>query len=173
MARTAPPTTAGKARDARGFIYLALLLVVATLGAGLAAAATVWQQASQRQKEAELLFIGQQYRQAIRSYYETPAGGFQYPPSLEALLQDPRTPAVRRHLRRPYRDPLTGGTEWGLVMAPQGGIMGIYSLSSDKPIKRANFPEALGWSEGMESYADWKFFYLPTVRVAPGAGAAR
>lgn len=151
-------------------MYLALLLVIATLGAGLAAAGTVWQQSSQRQKETELLFIGEQFRRAIGSYYQTPGGNSRYPPTLEALLQDPRTPAMRRHLRRLYRDPITGTTDWGLVMAPQGGIMGVYSLSSAPPIKRANFPEVLGWLDGMESYADWKFLYQPTVRVAPGAG---
>ncbi|HLO61619.1 MAG TPA: type II secretion system protein [Azonexus sp.] len=153
----------------RGVLLLALLIAIAALGAGLAAAGTFWQQSRQRSLEAELLFVGQQYRNAIRQYYEAPPGGT-YPPSLEALLLDPRAPAIRRYLRRPYRDPLTGSREWGLVQAPQGGIMGIYSLSPEKPIKRANFPAILEWAPNLASYADWKFVYLPgpaSATIAP------
>lgn len=159
MAKTARRTTAGSRQ--RGVIFLALMIVIATLGAGLAATGTFWHEAQQRAREEELLFIGQQYRRAIKQYYEA-AGSNRYPPSLEALLLDERTPSIRRHLRRPYRDPLSNLPEWGLVLAPQGGIMGIYSQATGKPIKQANFPAALNWDSGQASYAEWKFVYVPT-----------
>ncbi|MCG2578640.1 type II secretion system protein [Dechloromonas sp. XY25] len=158
MARS---TTAGSLAGGQGgVVLLALLIAIAALGAGLAAAGTFWHQSRQRSLEAELLFVGLQYRNAIRQYYEAPPGGV-YPPSLEALLVDPRSPAIRRYLRRPYRDPLTGSAQWGLVQAPQGGIMGVYSLSPGKPIKQANFPAVLEWAPNLASFADWKFVYLP------------
>lgn len=42
-------------------------------------------------------------------------------------------------LRKIYRDPMTGKSDWGLVMAPQGGIMGVHSLSTARAIKHENF----------------------------------
>jgi type II secretory pathway pseudopilin PulG len=159
MAEMVRPTVAG--RRQRGVIYLALMILIATLGAGLAATATVWHQVQQRAREQELLFIGQQYLRAIQQYYEAAAGGNRYPPSLEALLLDERTPSIRRYLRRPYRDPLGNTLEWGLVQAPQGGIMGIYSMAPGEPIKKANFPAVLNWEKDLRTYAEWKFVYLP------------
>jgi type II secretory pathway pseudopilin PulG len=143
------------------------MIVIATLGAGLAAAGTIWHAVQQRAREQELLFIGLQYRRAIQQYYAVAAGGNRYPPSLEALLLDERAPSIRRYLRRPYRDPLTQLPTWGLLQAPQGGIMGIYSLAEGKPIKQGNFPLILNWEVGLASYGDWKFAYVPLT--TPGS----
>lgn len=145
----------------RGVAFLGLLIVVAVMGVALGATATVWQQAQQREKERELLFIGLQYRHAIQRYYEQSPGTKTYPATLAVLLRDERLPGVRRHLRRPYRDPLTNDDAWGLVQAPQGGIMGVHSLAPGQPIRRANFPAELGWLGGGASYADWQFVYVP------------
>jgi len=136
------------------------MILIAVLGAGLAATGTVWQQVQQRAREKELLFVGQQYRRAIQQYYESGGGG-RYPPTLEALLVDERSPNIRRYLRRPFPDPLTGAPDWGLVQAPQGGIMGIYSLAPGKPIKKTNFPALLNWESDLPTYAEWKFVYVP------------
>ena len=85
----------------RGFTYLGMMFLILAIGIGLAKAGTVWQTEVQREKEKELLFIGEQYAMAIASYYEsTPSGLKQYPASLKDLLQDNRFPAVRRHLRK-------------------------------------------------------------------------
>lgn len=148
-----------------GFAYIALLIVVAAMGAGLAALGTVWHSVQQRDKERELLFVGEQYRRAIERYYLATPGAGKYPASLEALLQDERSPAIRRHLRKPYRDPLTNAREWGIVNAPEGGIMGVYSLSRETPLKRAHFPLSLGWDDGKASYAEWQFVYRPQPAV--------
>ena len=53
-----------------GFTYLYVLMLIALIGMGLAAAGTLWRTEAPRAHEAELLFVGAQYRQAIRSYYE-------------------------------------------------------------------------------------------------------
>lgn len=145
----------------RGVVLLGLLIGVAIMGVTLGVTATVWQHAQQRERESELLFIGLQYRHAIRSYYEQSLGTKRYPATLAELLQDDRRPEIRRHLRRPYRDPLSKVDAWGLIRAPQGGIMGVYSLAPGLPIRQANFPAELGWIGGFSSYAEWQFVYQP------------
>lgn len=165
MRRMALPTAVGKRRGKhqRGIAYLALLIVIAAIGAALAATGTLWHDVQQREKERELLFVGMQYRRAIQQYYESsPGGAKKYPPTIEALLLDERVPAIRRHLRRPYRDPITNSEHWGLLNAPQGGIIGVYSLATGEPIKHANFPDELKWSGDQATYADWQFVYLPS-----------
>lgn len=145
----------------RGFTYLGLMFLVAVIGIGLAQAGAVWQTEVQREREAELLFIGEQYALAIGSYYEnTPGGVRQYPPALEDLLRDPRFPETRRHLRRIYSDPVTGGAEWGVVRIG-GRITGVYSQSRQHPLKTADFPSAWAAFASSESYADWQFVYVP------------
>lgn len=97
----------------QGFVYLWALYTVALAGIAMAAAAHVWQAKSLREKEAELMFIGEQFRLAIKSYQST--GTKQFPKTLEDLVEDKRTPNVVRHLRKIYVDPMTNTTEWGIV----------------------------------------------------------
>ena len=94
---------------------MGLMLFMLIAGIGLAAAGLVWKTEIKREKEAQLLFVGEQYRQAIGSYYEsTPSAVRQFPLSLADLLKDARFPAIKRHLRQMYSDPMTGREEWGL-----------------------------------------------------------
>jgi type II secretory pathway pseudopilin PulG len=147
-----------------GFTYLTVLFVVAFMGLGLAMTGEVWRTTALRGREADLLWVGNQYRIAIERY--TKRGDMRYPRSLDDLLKDPRDPGVRRYLRKRYADPLTGSEEWGLVKAPDGGIMGVYSLSGDKPFKTAAFRAEDKSFEQAAAYSDWKFVYQPG---APGA----
>jgi type II secretory pathway pseudopilin PulG len=155
---------------ARGFTYLTALFIVAILAGGLALAGTWWEQIAQREREAELLFIGHQYRRAIGLYYDsTPGAVKRYPQSLEDLLKDPRQPATQRYLRKLYPDPL-GGKQWGVVKGSDGGVAGVYSLSEEKPIKVAGFRVRDAAFEGAQKYADWKFMHTPAAQ--PGAKPA-
>lgn len=151
-------------RQVRGFAYIALLAALAVLMLLLARAAPDIAQAAQREREAELLFVGKQFRNAIASYYErSPQGNHQYPDKLAQLLQDNRALKPARHLRRIYLDPMTGDTEWGLLRNEQGKIVGVYSQSRQVPLKTSFEPE-LQQSFGDEpilSYADWQFAYRP------------
>ena len=52
-----------------GFTLIAVLLALALFTSGIAAAATVWHTAVQRSKEADLVFIGGEFKRAIESYY--------------------------------------------------------------------------------------------------------
>lgn len=152
----------------RGFTYLAALLAVAVIGVGLAAAGKIWSQSSQREKEQELLFVGNQYRRAITLYYERsakkniPCPAKCYPEKLEDLLLDKREPGVHRYLRKLYPDPMTGKMEWGLTKVPGGeAIMGVYSQSGLTPIKTSGFRYEDRTFEGANHYSDWKFLHQP------------
>jgi len=149
----------------QGFTYLAALFAVAILGGGLALVGEVWETSAKREKEAELLFAGDQYRKAIERYFLS--GQRQYPRSLEDLLKDSRRPGTVRYLRRLYPDPLTG-KEWGLVKAPDGGILGVHSLSQERPLKVAGFRARDAAFEGAQKYSEWKFVHaLPAQPVKP------
>jgi type II secretory pathway pseudopilin PulG len=153
-----------------GFTYLTVLFIVAILAGGLGLVGKVWHTAAMREKEAELLYVGNQYRKAIERYSLT--GQRQYPRALTDLIKDSRRPTTERYLRRVYPDPITGKDEWGLVKAPDGGILGVYSLSDDKPLKSANFQPRDQAFEGTAKYSDWKFVVTTTLQPAPKAAPA-
>ena len=144
----------------RGYTYLMVLFLIAIMGVMLAAGARVWHQAAQRERERQLLFIGNQFRQAIGQYYlRSPGSVKKYPNALDDLLKDSRQLATQRYLRKIFRDPITGEAEWGLVQVAGSGITGVYSLSQDVPIKSSNFRLADAAFEGAAKYSDWKFVY--------------
>jgi type II secretory pathway pseudopilin PulG len=157
----------------RGFTYMLVLFMVALIGAGLAIAGEVWATTKQHEREAELLFAGDAIRHAIAAYYNGASGPVKlYPARLEDLVKDPRFPDTRRYLRQIYPDPFskTTETEWVLIKAPQGGIMGVASASEDAPMKRAGFQgpdhvfedQANRLKEKLR-YRDWEFIYDPAL----------
>ena len=145
----------------RGYTLAGALIILAVLGGGLAAYGELASHAAQRQKEEELLFIGNQVRQAIGGYYEASPGVKRFPHRLEDLLEDKRYPMPQRYLRRMYKDPMTGQAQWGTIPSQDGGIMGVYSLSESAPIKTGNFAARDATLEGTGRYADWHFSYVP------------
>jgi type II secretory pathway pseudopilin PulG len=150
-----------------GFAYLLLLLAVALISIAATAAVTLGVVMARRDAERELLAIGAEFQQALRSYAGVPAGAAtpisgRGPRSLEDLLKDPRVPGTRRHLRQLYADPLTGKTEWGLVLDAQGRVAGVHSLASGKPIRQAGFEPQFAALESADSYQQW-VFGLPGV----------
>ena len=146
----------------KGFTYMGLLLLIFLLALSASATVTLGAIVQRRAAEEELLRIGNEMRAAIYSYSRMHIGaGNQFPPSLAALLKDPRFPETRRHLRKIYTDPLTGKAEWGLIQAPDGGIAGVYSKATAKPIKVGNFAAPLEHFSKAESYQDWKFLVQP------------
>jgi type II secretory pathway pseudopilin PulG len=173
MSRTAPEQMP---RAERGVVLLAFLLAMTLLGIGLMVAVDVWTLSRQRERESELLFVGEQYRLAIRSYYLTaPAGGGRaLPPNFAVLLDDDRFAIPKHHLRRAYPDPITGSSEWGQVRVGDR-IIGVYSLSEKQPIKQTGFPPAYQYFNEAPAYRDWIFaFQLPrgTRGATPPAPAA-
>lgn len=150
---------------ARGFTYIGLLLGIAVMAAGLAAASHVWHTILQRAHEAELRFVGAQFKHAIERYYQSSPGGVpRYPQTLEDLLLDTRHPVVVRHLRRIYTDPFTNSTQWGLVKHEER-IVGVFSLSPRTPMSH----RTAGAAKSVRTYSDWRFIAeQQPAAVAPG-----
>ena len=169
-------------RGARGVVLLALQVALALGGIAAVAAMDVWSLERQRMREQELLFVGEQYRQAIQRYYSgaPPGAARVLPASLEALLEDDRYPVPVRHLRRLYADPITGSAEWG-VLRVGGRIAGVHSLSAKEPVKQAGFAQDNEHFNGKTAYRDWTFatsisgrpiFVNPPSGGTPGDGIA-
>ena len=152
-----------------GFTYLGILAAVILMGLLLTAAARVWTLTEQRERETQLLFVGDAFRMAISGYY---AHGHRYPQTLQDLLLDDRSPVPLRFLRRLYLDPMTNSADWQLVLAPEGGIKGVYSGSMRTPIKRANFAPVDALFADSDCYCAWQFVYEARRRWgAPGIPA--
>lgn len=146
----------------RGFSYLFLLIIVAVLGIAAANAVSLGVNASRRDAEFELLAIGAEFENALRSYRAAGVAGTRVGPrDLEDLLLDRRISIKRRHLRKIYADPLTGREEWGVVRQPDGLIVGVYSMAPGIPIKRAGFDAHRASFENAERYAQWVFSATP------------
>ncbi|TRO82429.1 hypothetical protein [Trichloromonas acetexigens] len=156
----------------RGVTLLTVLVMVVVIGLTLGMAGTNWRALMQREREEELFWRGDQYRRAIESYQQVNHGGLQrYPERLEDLLRDPRSLQVKRHLRRLYSDPMTGG-DWVLVKDPAGGVKGVRSSSNDEPFKKDNFPEEYDTFVDRGKYSEWEFSYTPEkTRAGSTAGA--
>ena len=160
-----------------GAVLLAFLLAIALAGLASLAAVDVWSMTRQREREQQLLFVGHQYRAAIRSYYfGGPSGaGRALPTSLDMLLDDDRYPVPVHHLRRLYPDPITESTDWGLLMAGDR-IIGVYSKSEAQPVKQKGFAPLDVSFEDKTSYRDWVFAFVAGKRAgqsaAPGAPVA-
>lgn len=148
------------------------MFVVAILLGGLALVGETWETSARREKETELLFIGNQYRRAIGLFYEaTPGVVKRYPREFGDLLKDPRQPSTQRYLRKLFPDPVTG-KEWAPIRGADGGIQGVSSHSEEIPLKIAGFRVRDASFEGAQKYSDWKFIHTPAATVAKPAPAA-
>jgi type II secretory pathway pseudopilin PulG len=156
-------------RPEAGYAMAALLVAMALMAVFMAAAMPVWRHAAVREKEAELIWRGQQYDRAIQLYRrKTSAPGA---PNLDLLVE-------QKFLRKKYKDPITGGDfelkpvgAAGMVNLPPGVrqprrttgqlIGGVRSKSKDKSIRVLN---------GRDRYNQWEFAYVPysATPAAPG-----
>lgn len=159
---------AGKPNSQPGFSYAMVLAAVVIVGIVIEAARVTTWRIVRADREAELLFRGQAYRNAIGSFYQSNGA---FPRSLEDLPIDPRS-ASKRHIRALYPDPMGQGEkrEWRLIQAAGGGISGVASASSEEPLKQANFPKEFEKFTGAKSYSEWVFEYTPAAKP-PKAGA--
>ena len=157
-----------------GFTLAIFVMVIAIMAIMMAAAVEIISFQAQREKEAELIFRGQQYVEGIRLYRQKYG---RYPMRMKELWEaDPKV------LRQKWTDPITGSDTWGLVFQGQEGrevtvpggrnrrptptrtpvferqrddggekvgpIIGVYSLSTETSIKVY---------EGRTQYDMWKF----------------
>ena len=154
-------------RGARGFTLVGLLALIVVITLMLAAGVEVASTAAQRDREAQLLWVGHAYRAAIGRYW---ANRRAFPQTLEELLGSaPDGPLQVRCLRSLYPDPMTNAVDWVLVPAPGGGIMGVASSSKRAPLKTGHFDDADQGFADAKAYSDWQFIFRAGVvrRKAP------
>jgi hypothetical protein len=156
-----------------------LLIALAVMSIAWTVAMPVWKQMATREKEAELVFRGEQYARAIGLYQRKVAGAF--PANVDMLVK-------QRFLRRKYKDPITNGEfqllyqvpqaagptpgqaaaqpaqpppmPTGGATGPQGGIIGVTSKSKDKSIRLY---------KGRGQYNEWQFVFMPVTQRPGGA----
>lgn len=108
-----------RSADDRGYAMAALLVGMSVMAIMMSMALPVWRTAVQREREAELIFRGEQYAHAIELFSRR-TGGF--PPSLDVLEKG-------RFIRKLYKDPMTGEGDFqpvyvGQVIAGQPVVPG-------------------------------------------------
>jgi type II secretory pathway pseudopilin PulG len=177
---------------------VALLVAMNVMAVLLAVALPVWNQMVRREKEAELVFRGEQYVRALELYQRRQGPGT-VPPSIDVLVQE-------RYLRKAFKDPitgqdflvlsrsqLTGQAQPGRGAAPGGGRGG----QADQPpaagarggasagfngnatlgvvgVASRSTDESIRLYNGRNHYDEWEFIYLAQAQTpggVPGAGA--
>jgi type II secretory pathway pseudopilin PulG len=94
----------------------ALLIAISVMAILMTAVMPAWKQDAQREKEAELVFRGQQYVHAVQ-LYQRKAGPGAYPPSFDFMVQ-------QKFLRKRYKDPITNSDFLPLAGLAQGSVPG-------------------------------------------------
>jgi type II secretory pathway pseudopilin PulG len=91
----------------------ALLVMIAIMMTLMTVAMPAWRHLARREKEAELVFRGEQYARAIALYRTKNANlPNAFPPSIDVLVQG-------KYLRKKYKDPMTKDGEFMVI--PVGG----------------------------------------------------
>jgi len=168
------PERRRRGRPPRGLVLLALLLMLVLVGVGALAAGEVWATVRKHEREKELLWVGDQYRKAVMSYWKmTPGGRKVLPTSIAQLLNDDRFPNPVHHLRQAYPDPLQDGVALEPILI-NNALYGVHSSSRQVPMKRALFPRQYEKFASAEDYTQWQFLFQPPQRnrALPPAPAA-
>ena len=82
----------------RGYAMAALLVAISIIAIAVSTALPVFTTVVRREKEAELVFRGEQYARAIGMFQRR--YGNALPPDVDTLIRD-------RFLRKKYKDPIT------------------------------------------------------------------
>lgn len=120
-----------------GFILLMLIFMVALLLIALAVAAPRIATSIQRDREAELIHRGEQYKRAIKLYYKKFG---RYPSTIDQLVNTNNM----RFLRKRYVDPMTGKDDWKIIHFGEAHVkpMGLFG----QPISNGGLSTTAGSS---------------------------
>ncbi len=99
-----------------GYTLVALMVALSIMAIFLGVAVQSWTFQMRREKEAELVFRGEQYVEAIRLFRKKYG---RYPMSLKEIWE-----AKPRVIRKKWKDPITDSYNWGLVFLGQGPQVG-------------------------------------------------
>lgn len=106
------------ARRDRGFVMVALLVGMSVAAIWMAAALPAWRQQTQRQREEDLIFRGEQYARAIVLFQDRNRGAL--PPSIDVLVSG-------HYLRKKWKDPVTNDE-----FIPLGSGVGVPSTGTSQ-----------------------------------------
>jgi hypothetical protein len=142
----------------RGYALLVALLALVAVSLAAMVAVHRARTEAQRERERQLLWVGNQYRQALWNYANLVGGNFgkQYPVELADLLEDKRMPNPTRFLRQLYPDPITGKQDW-VLEREAGRIIGLHSSSLAEPLRRGGFGHGDEAFAAATSYSGWRF----------------
>jgi type II secretory pathway pseudopilin PulG len=146
-----------------GYAMAALLVMLGVMLVLMSAALPAWRFQARREKEAELIFRGEQIARSIYLYQRKNGPGA-FPPSLDVLVQG-------RYLRKKYKDPMTKDGEFQLLlagMAPQGRGRGNQPQQQQPQVTGINQPGIIGVQSkskeasirtymGRTRYNEWQF----------------
>lgn len=115
-----------RSKDCGSVLLMVVFFCAAMLIAGMAATLDVAQQ-GKREKEAELIWRGEQYTRGIRMYYRKNG---RFPQTLEDMAEA-KIQGIR-FLRKLYKDPIgREGGKWRLIyVAPSGELIGSLTRTS-------------------------------------------
>ena len=167
-----------------------LLIGLSVMAIMMSVVMPAWSQMARREKEAELVFRGEQYARAIGLFQRRRGPGV-LPANLDVLVEE-------RYLRKLYKDPITGedflpltqtqgsdgafsapaqdggASEPGVgrgatppaggAGAPAGGIIGVVSGSDERSLMLYN---------GRNYYNEWQFVYVQQTQAPGAAGRGR
>ena len=101
-----------------GYAMVVLLISLSIMAIMMTVVMPVWRQTAQREKEAELVFRGEQYARAINLLQRKSVGAL--PPSIDFLVD-------QKFLRKKFKDPITNDDFAPVLLsvaAPQGSAPG-------------------------------------------------
>jgi len=147
-----------RAGEQRGFTFVWVLMALAVFSLGLALIGPRWSDDARRERERELLRVGNLYAQAIAAFRAATPGSIKsYPPKLESLVIDDRMLSTVRYLRKLYPDPVDPSRPWGIVLGPDGTVRGVYSQSDAAPMNTEAIELDSLKLPAARRYSDWKF----------------
>ena len=120
----------------RGYAMAALLVSLGVMMLLMSVAMPVWRHQAQREKEAELVFRGEQYARAV-NHYQRKMGPGNFPPSIDVLVQ-------QRFLRKKYKDPMTEDGEFDIIPVGAASQPGMNPQVPSQPGGRPGGPGGPG-----------------------------
>lgn len=138
----------------------ALLVAMAVMAVALSTALPVFTTVAKREKEAELVFRGEQYARAIGMFQQK--YGNALPPSVDVLLNE-------KFLRKRYKDPMTGADF--VVLGPNSPELAQAGAALPQQVQQALTPGTPGGGSGVVTMtpngAGGGVISMPGARGAP------
>jgi type II secretory pathway pseudopilin PulG len=143
-----------RSRNQKGYILLSVMLLITLMLVALSVELPRIAQQVKREKEEELVHRGMDYARAVKRFHHK---SNQYPSSIEQLKDTNHI----RFLRKEYKDPMTGESEWKLVHVNEAEIK----------IPAGNGPQGLqGANPGLTGGATPGGQPAGTAGINPGGG---